>query len=266
MTEETTAFNVPDSIANIEAVPEKFRGLYVEKNGAYVFQDPAVIARSMEHAKRERDDARKKASSISKWERLGKTPEEVEELLRATEEAEAKKAEEAGDFTKVLKQHQDKWEKSRSELEAELNAARASEREAIITNSLMSSLSKNGVTEEGIDLLPDRLAARIQFKLQDGRRVITVTQPDGQTPMIGGGPNGEATYDDLVKEAMSKWPSLFKGSGVSGSGATPSNSVGGAGKKITKADLKATDAATRKARATFVDTYGLEAYNALPDK
>ncbi len=263
MTEEATnnvTFNIPDSVADIEAVPEKFRNLYVEKNGAYTFQDPAVLARSMEHAKRERDEARKKAASVSKFERLGKTPDEIEEILKAAEDAERKKAEDAGDYQKILKQHQDKWEKTRVDLEAELQAARSSERNAIIENSLMTALSKHGVTEEGIDLLPDRLASRIQFKLADGRRVITIMQPDGETGMIGSGTDGRATYDDLVKEAMNKWPSLFKTAGVGGSGATQTNSIGGAAKIQTKADL-----ADRSKRLAFLKANGPDAYGALPD-
>ena len=152
-----------------------------------------------------------------------------------------------------------KWEKTRTDLEAELQAARSSERNAIIENSLMTALSKHGVTEEGIDLLPDRLASRIQFKLADGRRVITIMQPDGETGMIGTGTDGRATYDDLVKEAMNKWPSLFKSAGVGGSGATPTSSNGGAAKITTKADL-----ADRPKRLAFIKANGPEAYDALP--
>jgi hypothetical protein len=77
--------------------------------------------------------------------------------------------------------------------------------------------------------------------------------------MAGSGEGGSATLDDLVKEAIKKFPASFKGTGASGGG-KPSNENGGGGSGATKkSDLK-----TEKDRAAFVEKNGVAAYKALP--
>jgi hypothetical protein len=247
---------------SLDGVPEALHGEYTEKDGKFVLavdglEDTGGLKSALEAERKARKELDKK---IKRWEALGKTDEEIQEMLTAAEDAERKRLEAEGDHGKILKQHQDKWTKEKADLEAELNAARASERNAIISTSVMAALTKAGATEEGADLLPDRLASRIKFETEDGKRVLKIMQADGETPMAGSGKDGAATFDDLVKEATEKWPSLFQGSGKSGSGKPPGGSPpGGAGPKR-KSDFK-----TEKERAAFVDANGFPAYQALPD-
>lgn len=257
------------SVDKIDDVEEALRPLYVEKDGKFSLnvegvEDTSSLKGALEKERKRANDAEKQRKA---WEKIGKSPEEIQSLLDAQEEAERKKAEEAGDHAKILKQHQDKWAKDKAELEAELNAARASERGAIIGNSVMGALTKEGATEEGVDLLPDRLSNRIKFETRDGKRVLKIMQADGETPMAGSGAEGSATIDDLVKEAKQKWPSLFKGAGSSGGG-TPHGSGGGGNPQIkSKADIYkglSTDAQKRKARAAFIEANGSDAYFKLP--
>lgn len=217
-------------VDDINEVPEPFRGEYTAKDGKFHLgveglEDTTGLKAALAA---ERKSAKDLAAKVKRWEALGKTDDEVAQLLRDHEDAETKKAAAEGDHTKILKQHQDKWAREKADLDAELNAARASERSAIIETSIMAALTKAAVTEEGSDLLPDRLAGRIKFEMNDGKRVIKIMQADGETPMAGNGPGGTATFDDLVKEAAAKWPSLFKGSGKSGSGTPPNGGGGGA--------------------------------------
>jgi hypothetical protein len=114
------------------------------------------------------------------------------------------------------------------------------------------------VTEEGTELLPDRLANRIKFETVDGKRVLKIMAADGETPMAGSGPDGSATLDDLAKEATTKYPSLFKGSGAGGGGKQPDNRAGGSG-TTKKSDFK-----NEKDRAAWVEKHGFDAYRALP--
>lgn len=207
-------------VDSLDAVDEPLRALYEEKDGGFRLkvdgvEDAAGLKSALD---KERKAARELEKKVRKWESLGKTDEEIAEMLTAAEDAERRKAESEGDHQKILKQHQDKWAKERAGLEDELKAARSSERSAIIETSITSSLTKANATEEGLDLLPERLAARITFETVDGRRVLKIMQADGETPMAGSGKDGLATIDDLAKEAAAKWPSLFKGAGQSGSG------------------------------------------------
>lgn len=249
------------TIDTLDTVEETLRPLYEEVEGKFRLkveglEDTSGLKNAL-NAERKR--AKELEAKTRKWEALGKTDEEIASLLASNEEAERKRAEADGDHSKILKQHQDKWAAERAGLEAELNAARASERGAIIGTSVMSALTKAGATDEGVDLLPDRLAGRIKYETEDGKRVLKIMQADGETPMAGSGKDGAATFDDLVKEATTKWPSLFKGSGRTGSGMLPGQGAGGAGAKK-KSDFK-----SEKDRAAFVQTNGMAAYNALSD-
>lgn len=238
------------TVASLDSVPEALRTEYTEKDGKFVLnveglEDTSGLKSALE---KERKANRENAAKIKKWEGLGKTDEEIAALLAAAEEAERKKAEGEGDFDKILGQHRSKWEKEKATLEAELSAARSSERGAIIGTSVMTALTKAGATEEGIDLLPDRLAARITFETVDGKRILKIMQADGETPMAGAGKDGLATFDDLVKEATAKWPSLFKGSGNSGSGKEPGKGAAGGAKTIARAEWEKLSATERQAK------------------
>lgn len=255
---------LPYTTDSLDGIDEAHHGLYEEKDGKFVLSidglpepdDNSGLKTALE---RERESRKKFEKQIRAWEKVGKTPDEIAELLEQAEERARKKAEEEGDFDKLLSQHRTKWEKEKDDLEAELEAARASERSAIIGNSLMAALTKAGATEEGIDLLPDRLANRISFERDGSERVIKIMAADGVTPMAGSSKDGTATFDDLVKEAVEKYPSLFKGSGAGGSGKLPDSGAGGTGKIKKRSDLN-----TSKERAAFIDEFGLEAYQALP--
>lgn len=248
-------------VDSLDGIPEALHGEYTEKDGKFVLavdgiEDTSGLKSALD---KERKTAKELEKKVKRWESLGKTDEEIAALLASHEEAERKRLEAEGDHGKILKQHQDKWAKEKADLESELNAARSSERNAIIGNSVMSALTKAGATEEGVDLLPDRLAGRIKYETEDGKRVLKIMQADGETPMAGSGKDGAATFDDLVKEATDKWPSLFKGSGNTGSGKQPGNGAGGAGAK------KKSDFRSEKERAAWVDANGMAAYSALPD-
>lgn len=244
----------------IDSVPEAFRGEYTEKDGKFHLNveglpDVGAMESKTRTAQQEAINERKKRQA---WEKIGKTPEEIAELLAARDEDERKKAEAAGDHQKILKQHQDQWAKDRATLDAELNAARTSERAAIVGERLLSALTRAGVTEEGTELLPDRLANRIKFETVDGKRVLKIMATDGETPMAGSGSDGSATLDDLAKEATTKYPSLFKGSGAGGGGKPSDKGTGGAG-IAKKSDFK-----TEKERAAWVEKNGFDAYRNLP--
>ena len=220
------------TVDSIDEVPETLRDLYTEKDGKFALavdglEDTSGLKNALEA---ERKNAREAAKLAKAYRDLGMSAEEIKALVSEKQDREREEAQKAGNFDAILKQHQDKWSKERADLEAELNAARASERSAVIGNSLMSALTRAGATQEGVDLLPDRLAARIRYETENGVRVVRIMSADGETPMAGSEKDGTASFDDLVKEAISKWPSLFKGTGSAGGGKPP-GSAGGAGKR-----------------------------------
>jgi hypothetical protein len=249
------------TVETLDNVPEALRSEYVEKDGKFHLNVEGLdTADSLRAAlKKERDFRYAFEGKVKAWEKLGKTPEEISELLETLQHEETEKLKKKGDIESLLKQHQDKWSKREQELLGQIDMLSSSERTAIVDERLHGALFKNGATEEGIELLPARLSGRIDVQTVDGKRVLKIMQADGKTPMAGSGADGMATLDDLVKEVSSKYPSLFKGSDVGGGGKRPDGNSGGSG-VTKKSDFK-----SEKARAAWVDKNGFEAYRNLPD-
>lgn len=238
-------------VDSIDDVPEAVRSFYEEKDGKFALKvDGLEDTTGLKTALvKERKAAREAQNLARQFEGLGLSADEIKALVEDKDKRDREAAEKSGDFDKILTQHKSAWEKDKATLEAELTAARASERSAIIGTSLMAALTKAGATEEGIDLMPDRLAARVKFETEDGARVVKIMSADGETPMAGSGKGGLATFDDLVKEALTKWPSLFKASGAGGGGKQPGSGAGGAGNRtMSKAEFEKLPAKERAAR------------------
>lgn len=247
-------------VDSLDSLPEAARGAYVEKDGKFHLDIEIEDTTNLKTAlNSERQLRAKHEKAVKAWENLGKTPEEIAELLEAQIAAQNDADKKAGNFDAILKQHQDKAAQDKAALEAELNAARASERSAVVGERLLGALTKAGVTEEGSELLPDRLANRIKFETVNGTRVLKIVQADGETPMAGSNADGTANLDDLVKEAVTKFPSQFKGSGAGGGGKIPDVKNPGGSGVTKKSDFK-----TEKDRAAFVNKHGFPAYEALP--
>jgi hypothetical protein len=254
----------------IDSVPEALRGEYTERDGKFHLnveglEDTAglktALAKERASAKANATKASALEAKVARWEALGKTDEEISTLLEKSAAAELEAAKKSGNFDALLadhkkksddmlKQHQTKWDGDRAALETELNAARASERNAVIESSLASSLTKVKATPEGLDLLTERLGKRINFDMVDGKRQIQITQADGKTPMAGAGADGTATFDDLVKEAMKTYPSLFEGAGGGSGTDSKGQRRDASGKTLTRAELQALSPAERMKKLT----------------
>lgn len=238
------------TVESLDTVPEALRGAYVADGAIFRLDadvpDVAGLKATVTATRKERDAATAQAKA---WAALGKTPDEIAEMVTAADKAREELAKKTGDFPALLKQHQDKWLGEKTTLETELAASRGSERAAIIETSVMGALTKEKATPEGIDLLTERLGKRIHFETVDGKRKIQIMQADGKTPMAGSGADGSATFDDLVKEAKKAYPNCFEGSGAGGGGKQPgSKDSGGSGDKtITRAELNALPVETHAA-------------------
>jgi DNA-binding transcriptional MerR regulator len=239
------------TVDDIATVDEAQRGLYAKQDdGKFRLQvdgieDTSGLKNALAAERKRANDAEKAAKVLRD---LGKTPDEIAAILAERAADEENKAKAKGDFDSILKQKQAQWEGETTKLKAELDAALASERGAIIGTAVMSALTKANATEEGVDLLPDRLQSRIRYETQDGKRVLKIMQADGETPMAGSGKDGAATFDDLVKEAVMKWPSLFKRADNNGGGKPPGKAGGPGATAGNFAGSKAERLAAIKAR------------------
>lgn len=222
------------TVDSLDAVPEAFRTEYTEKDGKFHLavegaEDVSGLKRALES---ERAMNKTTKDAIAAWKKIGKTPEEIAELVAAKEAAETEAKKKAGDFDGILKQHRDAWEKEKSALTSERDEARNATREAVVGSSLLGALAKGKAlldVEGNSEFLTDRLGKRVKLEIVDGKAVHTILMADGKTPMAGSGADGLATYDDLVKEAVRKYPALFEGTNAGGGGKSPGDAKGGAG-------------------------------------
>jgi len=242
------------TVDSLDTIPEAARGAYVQKDGKFVldFEVPDVtgLKKALES---ERSANKGVKDKIAAWEKLGVSPEEIEQRL----EAERVKAEDAlkkaGKFDEVLAAHLGKAKqekdaevgKANKERDSALGVAKA----AIVNTSLATALTKEKATATGMTALPKLIGDRVKIEFDDaGTAKATIFEADGKTPMVGAGAGGLATFDDLVKEAKKAFPDLFEGSG-SGSGTDPKNQRRDAGgKTLTRKEFDALGPVDRMAK------------------
>src|SRR5829696_3479175 len=201
--------SLPLTTQDLDAIPEAARTFYEEADGRFKLkveglEDTAGLKSAL---KAERDRAKDYEKAAKRWQ--GLDFDEIQTILRERDDAKLKTAKETGDFDTILNQHKANWQKELDALKAERDALAAAERAATVGNTLVNALAKAGVTEEGLELLQDRLAKRIKSETADGKRLHRVMSDDGVTPLAGSASDGFATLDDLVGEAKNKWPSLL---------------------------------------------------------
>jgi hypothetical protein len=200
---------------------------------------PEVDAPGLKSALQRERELRK--ADAAKWKAFGKTPDQIYELIVAREAA--------PQIEMILGQHQKQFESEKARLESELNIAKASELRTIVETTITEGLRRSKATAEGLDLLGERLGARVRLESVDGKRVTTIMQADGVTPMKGTGPNGLATFPDLIKEHVGLFPSLFEGTGAGGSGTDPKGQRRLAhGKVLTRTEFNALSPVDRAAK------------------
>jgi hypothetical protein len=239
----------------IDSVPEAQRALYVEKEGKYHLDvdglpDVSGLKTALE---KERAANKANAKDIAAWKGLGKSADEIAALVAEKEAAAEEALKKAGKHDQILADKLAQAARERKEeadaLRAERDAANADARQAIVETRVTTALTKAKATQEGLDLLAERLGKRIKVEMVNGKRVTSIMQADGETPMIGSEKDGSANFDDLVKEAVKTYPSLFEGTGAGGSGTDQKNQRRDAGAKtITLADFHALGPIERAAK------------------
>jgi DNA-binding transcriptional MerR regulator len=227
------------TVDSIDEVPETLRELYTEKDGKFALaveglEDTSGLKTALEA---ERRNAREAGKLAKAYRDLGMSADEIKAIVAEKQTREQEEAKKSGNFEALRKQDREQFEKDLAARQERIAALEKTTRQAVVGNQLMAALTKAGASQEGIDLLPDRLSSRIKFEFDGDSYRHTVMLADGETPMAGSGKDGNATFDDLVKESIDKWPSLFRSAGSAGSGKLP-GSAGGAGKRtITLAEF-----------------------------
>lgn len=257
-------------VDKLDDVPEAMRGEYTEKDGKFHLnvdipqpEDSAPLRRAIEAERKARAALEAK---IKSWEKLGKTPDEIEALVTEAVKAEENKLTQAGEWDKLKAQMNAKHADELKALQAKLDAKDGEIKS--MRNSLESHLVDAQATaaiaaQKGVpELLLPTVQKFVKVVESDGRYAVKVVDSKGDPRVNGKG--DPLTVSDLISELKSTdtFGRAFEGTGNSGSGTRPTTGTGGtgtAGKYTKRSDFK-----TERERAAFVDEQGLEAYMALP--
>jgi len=274
-------------VEKIDDVEEANRPLYVEKDGKFRldvdgYEDIAPLKAQLTRVNRENASRR---VAVERFEKLGKTADELEEILAQFDEMREKI--EAGhkpeDLDLIRKQAAETATKEAAKAikKAQDEATTAAqERDAIRTQyerSATNTAVLAAITEHkgNLKLLEHRVLHYVRPKQEDGRLRLRVVDDNGEERFNSKGE--PMTPSELVAEMaqQDEFAGAFAGSGNSGGGTKPAAS--GSGSKThrlgvrTKRDLAGDkDRSFNQKFADFIKAYpseqeGLDAYNALPE-
>lgn len=256
-------------VEKIDEVPEALRGEYVEKDGKFHLGVEGLpdVGKLQQGIDKERADRKKFESELKElkksWEKLGKTPDELQGLIERETKAEEERLERAGEWEKLKKQMVDKHEE-----ELKLERAKIGAKDELVgkmKSSLESYIVDAQATAaiaahkgEPLLLLP-AVRNRIRVVETDGKYGIKVVDGKGD-PMVNG-KGDPISISDLVAELKSDpvYGRAFDGSGNSGSGMRPGATGAGPAHITKRSDFK-----NEAERAAYINQYGLDAYKALP--
>jgi len=247
---------IPKELSSLDDVPDLFRGFYRERKDGEGFElsDLAALRNSLARAKQERNEAKEKAASADAWTKLGETPDivgaQITEYRDRIAELEAKGAKGAPDPDSDTAALQSQLSAAQEAL-AVGSAAHAEElagvsdqlkqREAQFMSSIASRDGLEAISVEGGNsLLLRHLVDPLLKAIPKGAGFETIVlKADGEGQRFHG--DGKPfSARDLVKElrADTDLMGAFKGTGISGTGATAGISNGGLGRKtMTRAEF-----------------------------
>lgn len=228
----------------LEEVDEALRPLYVERDGAFHldaegFDEHPTVAKLKQQQEAARRAERAMKTQVEKWEKLGKTDEEIQALIAAEEHNKQTALERAGEWDKLKQQmnerHQadiKKWEGlTQAEKENNLKLRGKLERYLVDAKATAAIAAAEGEPEL---LLP--IVKRFMKVTEDENGEFTTSIVDGNGGARVNGKGDPLTIDELLAEMKSseKLGRAFKASGASGGGSAPG---GGSNPKTTPAGV-----------------------------
>jgi hypothetical protein len=253
-----------------EDVPAAVLDFYEEKDGVWVLDadlppppDNTSIRKDLQTERQRRQDLEKK---IERWEKLGKTDEEIQELIAKAEERELTDAEKKGEWDKLKTQMVEKHTTEINRLTKKIGdlEGTVSNKDKVIHTLTVDTAAAAAIAEHKgrQKLLMPFVKDRIKVvEGEDGTISLQVLDEDKKTPKVNG--KGEPmSVIELVAEMRTNedYGSLFESSGSSGGGTPPGGGGGGKAHQFKrKADFK-----DERERAEFVDTHGIDEYQKLP--
>lgn len=157
----------------------------------------------------------------------GLDADEYKRLKADAEKSEEDRLKSAGEFDKLRESLTTKHGEELGARDEAIKSLRSALENEKIGASLVRELGAAGITEEGLDLLPERLSKFVRLVEEGGKYSTSVVDADGDARLGEGGK--PISLKELVAEAKEKYPSAFSASSGSGGGYRPGGG-GGEGK------------------------------------
>ena len=207
--------------AEYDSLDEGIRGLYEEKDGSYQLtvdgiEDTSGLKSALQAERKARADFEKMAKQ---YQGLGKSPEEIIELVKKQDEAERGKLEQKGEWDKLKAQLLESHKKELTAREEAVQKMKATLESYLVDASATEAIA----TAKGVpQLLLPHVKASVKVVEEDGKYHVRVVDKDGSPRM-----NSKGEYigiKDLVAEMRESeiFMRAFDGDGTSGSNAPSS--------------------------------------------
>lgn len=229
--------SLPFTVEAIDNIAEEHRSLYKESNGKFVldvegYDDPTALKSALQ---KEREAARTYEKQVKAWGALGKTPEEIQQLLEAHQKAEENKALKGGEWEKLKEQMQSQQAKERDVWTAEKQAMQSAiERNLIDAQAAQAIANAKGKTL----LLMPHVKASVRVVKDGDEYAVRVVDKTGNPRVNGKG--DYLTIADLVGEMRQSddFGAAFEATGITGGGAAGNHGSNGNIKTISAEALE----------------------------
>lgn len=248
-------------VKTIEEVDEAMRPLYVERDGAWHldaegFDEHPSVAKYKQQQEAARRAERAMKTQVEKWEKLGKTDEEIAALIAAEEHNKQTALERAGEWDKLKEQmnkkHQDeikRWE-GLTEAEKQNNSKLKGKLERYLIDAQATAAIAAAEGEPEL-LLP--IVKRFMKVEEDDNGEFYTSIVDDKGGARVNGKGDPLSLAELLAEmkGSEKLGRAFKASGSSGGGSAPG---GGSNPKSTPAGVPKSwaEAKTPEDKAKFI--------------
>lgn len=247
------------TVESLDSVPEDARPFYRKgqdgKFNLITADSIDKLENTLRTVKGELGETKTKAQQAAAWEKLGKTPDEIAELLKAQEEAERKKAEEAGEWDKLKAQMEGNFNKSLEEKDGVIGRYRSALEKNLIDAAATSAIAElKGVPA----LLLPHIRDRVKVEEKDGEFSVVVLDEDRKTPKLNA-TNQPMSIKELVAAMREDetFGRAFEAPGGSGGG----GQGGGGGQQ---GGYKKKSEMTAREKAAAMQELGVEGYAKLP--
>jgi hypothetical protein len=226
-------FGENTTVADLNKVPEQFRGLYTQGEGGYVLQDTykgvvgAVdgLNRSLKASRKEADEARKGRIDPSQYSAIGQLlglegddAHTADAIRAAVEKTISESKDGKVNWDKMKQSLEQGYKKQLEGKDGELQTMNKTLQKYLVSNAAVSAIAANkGVPE----LLLPHITSQTKVIKEGDDYVVRVVDAAGDPR--GNASGGFMTVEDLVKEMKSSavFGRAFESEGKSGTGMNP---------------------------------------------